>query len=426
MGIKKQAVNGRKDGNGRTPSVRHGGPLAESLKGRVWPRNPDGVVLGDYDNAPWVKEGRVFTRALRMHQQLSEPIPDGESAITSLVTGTNGRIYGATSGRRSHLFFYDPSPTGDGVVDLAVLPGVTAVRRALAAVGTRIYAGATETSDPAGGAIFFHDTAPDYQDEFRAYRDELRDQRSNLERLAVPVKGEGIAALVAGPDGEYLYGLSTVTGTFFRVSVETGKVRHYGRVSKDAAFSRVLVADRAGNIYGTHSLGTLFRYSAAADKVEDLEIRIPTVAGREFYNQLDSAVYEPVSGLIYGAGTADGVLFTLDPATLEVRALGKVIAEPRVRAMTAALDGTVYGIAGCEDGMGHLFQYSRARGELRDLGILMAASEVWRRGFEFDAACTGLDGTLYFGESERDSHLFLYFPPQPAAKPANCYDDIAF
>lgn len=435
MGMKKSrkkteavAVDSAPAGNGNGGGPRAGGPLAESLKGRSWPRNPEQQVTGEYDQAPWVKTGRVFTRALRMHQQLSEPIPDGESAITSLCVGKNGMIYGATSGRRSHLFYYDPSPTGDGVVDIAVVPGVTDVRRGLVSIGAKIYLAATATTDPEGGAIFVHDTAPDYQDEFRAYRDEMQAERSNLKRLVVPVEGEGIAALCADPERAILYGLSSVTGTFFEYDLGRGEVELFGRVSRDGAFSRMLVADGAGCIYGTSSLGTLFRYSPAIRHVEDLEIRIPTVAGREFYNALDSAVFEPVSGLIYGAGTADGVIFILDPRTLETRALGKVIAEPRVRAMTAALDGTVYGIAGCEEGMGHLFRYDPKKGELRDFGILMAASEVWRRGFEFDAACTGLDGTLYFGESERDSHLFLYFPPQTAASARRVqdYEDLPF
>ena len=31
-------------------------------------------------------------------------------------------------------------------------------------------------------------------------------------------------------------------------------------------------------------------------------------------------------------------------------------------------------------------------------------------GGQFDCMTTGLDGTIYLGESERKSHLFLYIP----------------
>jgi len=139
-------------------------------------------------------------------------------------------------------------------------------------------------------------------------------------------------------------------------------------------------------------------------------VKIPTIAGREFYNRLDSAVLNEYDGCIYGAGTADGVLFRFDPSTFEFRALGKATAEARVRAITCAPDGRVFGISGEVGGMGHLFCYDPHKHELRDLGLMIAASEIWRRGFEFDAACTGQNGELYFGENEREGHLFLYFP----------------
>jgi hypothetical protein len=302
------------------------------------------------------------------------------------------------------LFFYDPSPTGDGVYDIGVLDNVTEVRRCLVAVNDKIYAGASATTDAAGGAICVHDIAPDSMDEFRAFK-------GGIKRLVVPVKGEAIAALCAVRGDQLLFGVSSQTGTFFEYDIASGKVERFGPVSKDAAFSRVLVADATGFIYGTHSLGTLFRYSPFTRTVEDLGIRIPTVAGRELYNQLDSAVCDESTGIIYGAGTADGVLFSFDTNTMQMRSIGKVIAEPRVRALTLGNDGNLYGVAGCEDGMGHLFRYDTGNYELLDLGIMVAVSEVWRRGFEFDAACTGHDGTMYFGESERESHLFLYFPP---------------
>jgi hypothetical protein len=192
--------------------------------------------------------------------------------------------------------------------------------------------------------------------------------------------------------------------------MEQKSVELLGRVSKDNRFSRCLVIDGEGNVYGTHSLGTLFRYTPANNKVEDLDVRIPSLMGREYYNALDSAVYEPKTGMIYGAGTADGLIFSFEPQTLRFRSLGKASPEPRVRAMAAGLDGRIFGIAGDADGMGRLFCYDPTRHELAELGIMLAASEVWRRGFEFDAACTGKNGEIYFGENERDGHIFMYFP----------------
>ena len=384
--------------------------FAQQLRKRTWPEASK-KFAGDYCQSVYVQEGRVFSRALRQHQQVSEPIAPGESAITSLCCASNGKIYGATSGAQSHLFYYDPGPRGDGVCDLGVLEGVTAVRRSLVAVaGVGVIAGASEVKDSEeGGALFLHNTRRDWMEEYGT-------AKGPVERLLVPIKNECIAALTADVPRNAIYGLSCPSGIFFRYDYEAKTVQEYGPVAKDKVFSHTLVPDMAGNVFGATALGTLFRYSPEQDKVVSLQLRIPSVAGREFYNLLDSAILDKESGLIYGAGAADGILFVFDPATLEIRSLGKVTAEPRVRAMSAGHDGRIYGISGCEDGMGHLFRYDPCLHELKDLGLLMAASEVFRHGYEFDAACTGTNGEIYFGESEWESHLFLYFPPYKRPK----------
>lgn len=392
--------------------------LSEQLRKRTWPQGRE-VKTGHYVQASYVWEGRVFNRALRMHQHVSEPIPPGESAITSLCRGINGKIYGATSGHKSHLFYYDPGPRGDGVCDLGVLEGVKAVRRSVVAVQPNvIIAGASEVTDPKqGGALYRHETVHDHMDEYGT-------SRGKVEKILVPVQGECVAVLAVDDMRQMVYGLSTPSGIFFRYDVKSGAVKQYGPVATDNVFSHTLVLDSKGNVYGASSLGELFRYSPDLDTVTSPGKRIPSLAGREFYNRLDAAVLEPRTGLIYGAGSADGVLFVMDPETLDIRSLGKPTAEPRVRAMVASLDGRIYGIGGCEDGMGRLFRYDPFRHELKELGILMAVSEVFRHGYEFDAACTGASGEIYFGESEWEGHLFLYFPPvleavrEPLPKPS--------
>ncbi len=56
-------------------------------------------------------------------------IPDGESAITSLTVAPNGKVYGATSGKRSHLFVLNPR---HGYVQpLGAIPDTTEVINAL-------------------------------------------------------------------------------------------------------------------------------------------------------------------------------------------------------------------------------------------------------------------------------------------------------
>ncbi|MCM8770211.1 MAG: hypothetical protein NC911_11225, partial [Candidatus Omnitrophica bacterium] len=91
----------------------------EELKQRNWPKKPN-LLVGNY--SAYVRVGRVFNRALRLRQSLSEPIPPGECGLTSLCLGTDGRIYGATSGRTRHLFVSHPAPDEDTVYDIGLLP----------------------------------------------------------------------------------------------------------------------------------------------------------------------------------------------------------------------------------------------------------------------------------------------------------------
>ena len=365
--------------------------MKEQLQRRKWPTRPERVK---YSSDLYVCEGRMFNRALQMEQDLSEPIPPGECAITSLASGPDGSVFGATSGARSHLFRYSWKPPQDGVHDLGVIEGARAVRQALGvgADGT-VLGGISEAADGnKEGGLF-------------------RASHREIELLPAPVPGECVAALVVDRDRGVAYGLSSETGMLFSVAIGSGNVSVKGKATEAGGFSHVLVLDAEGNVYGAGPSGRLFRFDPSRDAIEELPLSLPTVAGRGYYNRMDSAALDPSSGLIYGGGSADGVIFVLDPEQLTIRSLGKVLAEPGCRAIAVAPDGRVYGVAGESDGMGHLFCYDPDVQELRDLGIPYAASERTWHGYEFGAACTGANGEIYLGESDRVSHLFIYFPP---------------
>ena len=81
----------------------------------------------DYDNVV-VPQNRIDARDLGYPPL--DLIPNDESAITSLTVAPNGNLYGATSGKRSHLFVLNPR---HGYVQpLGFLPDTTGVSHALA------------------------------------------------------------------------------------------------------------------------------------------------------------------------------------------------------------------------------------------------------------------------------------------------------
>ena len=384
--------------------------IIDHLRQREWPSKPEleyGKLRG-YMLSAFVREGHVETRALQMHQDLAEPPPPGESAITSLCCTPDGLIYGATSGKQSHLFGYYSGPGQDSAGILFPIEQAREVRRSLVSLGDdRVLGGVTVMDETESSGYLF---------VYTPVREKLG--KPSLEKVATPVENEGVAALAVDTRRQSVYGISTVTGTFFVYDITKGEVSVKAPVDEDRSFSRCLVLDKAGNVYGAKSMGELFKYDPSADSLTPLGVRIPSVAGREMYNQLDSAALDENTGLIYGGGSADGVVFVFDPASVQVTALGKITAEPRVRCIAVGLDSRVYGIAGDSDGMGHLFCYDPDTRELADLGIPYSGSErVWH-GYEFDAACTGRFGEIYLGESDRISHLFLYLPPikRPASQ----------
>ena len=84
----------------------------------------------DYDNVV-VPQNRIDARDLGYAP--IDLIPDGESAITALTIAPNGNLYGATSGKRSHLFVL--SPRHGYVQPLGYLPDTLAVTNALVVSG---------------------------------------------------------------------------------------------------------------------------------------------------------------------------------------------------------------------------------------------------------------------------------------------------
>jgi len=348
-----------------------------------------------------------------MHQDLSAEIPAGESSITSLARASDSRVvFGATSGRHSHLFSYDPGPNADSVTDYGIIAGATAVRRSLVAHDDgRIFGGVSATGEDGGtGQLFAHPAGPGAEAPSPPPNMDGT-HPAPVEFIGAPVEGECIAALAINSRANQVYGLTSVTGTFFVYDIEAETINLKGQAASDGKFSSLLIVGPDACVYGAGSCGEIFRHDPQTDGLASLGVHIGSIKGRQFYNAWDSAALDPVTGLIYCGGSADGVLSVFDPEEQTVRSLGKPAVAPRIRAMAMGLDGRLYGIGGDEDGMGRLFRYDTETHELADLGILRSAEQRMWNGYEFDAAVTGLWGEIYFGESDRISHLFIYQPP---------------
>ncbi|MGQ9586387.1 MAG: hypothetical protein ACUVXG_13435 [Anaerolineae bacterium] len=376
--------------------------------------------------SPFVSEGTVIARELGYSGYLP-PIPPGESAITALVLGPEQRLYGATSGQRSHLFVCRVPPhnarhrTLAYPVDLGVLTfnGIqqTACRALVSGPDGCIYGG-TVNQDGSPGHLFRHDPAAEVVQalsEFTFYPPpfDLSPGRQ-VQDLGVPVPGEGVQALVSDRGRGLICGLST-GGSLFSFTPLTGEVAVRARV-EGPCLSRALLCDPWGNVYGSMGEGELFQYCPDVGQLRVLPERIPCGKGRGHLNALSACTWG-LDGVAYAGTTTDGFLFALEVgaggAEVAVRPLGKPTWSGYVRALAAGHEGCIYGVAGRDDLFAHFFRYDPMEGTLRDLGILQTAIVRPWIGQRFDAMATGPNGEIFLGEADRISHLFIYLPPVP-------------
>ncbi len=380
-------------------------------------------IRADYEKSAFVSEGHLEVRALGA-KEFTKPIPPDESGITALIHHANGHIYGATSGRNAHLFFYNPAPDADAVADIGIVASEAAIP-ALALLPDGCLLGAVNRTN-GGAALFIYRSCDvllqekdfaglgvreifDLPAEDQLFFSTIDPCHSagQIEVLTEPRLPEPMADVIAADGRIYLLGANS--GTLYRYQENERQLKEIGRLDVNGNFSPRLIADADGNIYGAGLYGQLFRCPPDANRLEKLNARAPSLKGRELYNQVTAWSYDWNSDIIYG-GTVDGIIFQFIPGAGRIVCLGKPTDLTRVNGIAAA-GGKIYALVGERGDCAHLTCYCDATRELRDLGCLLARSERPWNGYEFSCMTTGNNGTVFMGENDRISHLFLYFPP---------------
>jgi hypothetical protein len=381
------------------------------------------------------------------YPQVNE-IPVNSTAITALCAARDGRVYGGTSGESAYLFVFEP--TTNKVRHLGKIRGAEGIHHALVedAQG-RIYLGAgrsvlDEVPLSAGkpgeaklDELLWRDIQAHFQDyagghllRFDPKRGsaqvKLPDMDAELVDLGMPAAKNSIYALTTNVAGTEIYGLTYPDGRFFVYNIASGKFTDVGPVDEERVFHgperhwrslpRALVCDNAGRVFTSGTRGELIYYCPKTRKLQTTGLRVP---GDYVYVQFftDHAVVEcfarSPAGKIYG-GTCDGYSCAFDPAAMKLVNLGKPRAARRLRCLTVGNDGRVYCMAGERSAARpcQAYCYDPRSGGFTDLGLLIVdrSPHYYWRGYQFDAMATGQDGTIYFGESERRSHLFLFMP----------------
>lgn len=376
-------------------------------------------------------------------------IPENSSAVTSLVTAHNGKIYGGTTGEESWLFVFDPEI--NKVRHLGKVPGQESIHHSLVedkdgfiylGTGRNMFEeiilskggmGADSAVDKSlwediknhfisypGGHVYRYNPGKNDQ------KVKLPDMQSELEDLGIPLAHNSIYALTINPKVDEIYGVTYPDGHFFVYFISSKKFTDLGPVDDKIVFHgperywrslcRSLVCDNSGRVYFSSTNGILKFYDPGTRTIESTGLKIPgDYYYLQFYEDYTVVDYfaKASSGLIYG-GTSDGYLFIFDPIGMKLTNLGKMRASRRLRCMSVGLDGKVYIMAGERSSSRpcQFYSYNPSYGGYEDLGLLIVdrSPYYYWRGQQFDAMTTGKDGTIFIGESERRSHLFMFLP----------------
>jgi hypothetical protein len=323
-------------------------------------------------------------------------------------------IYLGTGGRAAHGMVAATHADTGVVQDLGVIPAADRVD----AVGVGAKWVYFVASGPQGSALWSHrrlEPATFLIQEWGLTRGEFT-------KVCDLWADRRVAGAVFTPEG-WLYGLTEGDGQFFKLdlSAENPKVELVGSVQPPPPkpldpppppfFSSRLVLDRGGRVWGTNGSANLWHFDRPSGKLVTSGPRIPAAAGREAHTIVSAWAIDSVSGLIYGGTSPDGFFFKFDPERRQVTPLGKPTRLDEIHCLTVGHDGRVYGMAGGAEDIGHLFVYDPANGALADLGVPVSTLSVRQYGYHFRSALTAAGGEIYFGQHERASHLWLYFPP---------------
>jgi hypothetical protein len=397
---------------------------------------------------------------------LDRAIPANERGILCLALGSNGRLYGGTTGRAAHLFVYDQAK--DSVRSVARLDGGVGFAHALIAMPDGSWIGGTQ-ADPTGIAVTTDPKAIGH-----LYRFVVADNGpAKVNDLGAPVPGQGIYTLAYLPTSKAIVGNTWPDGHFFSYDPVAGRFKDYGAIAGYHTYempehaqdlnrgtkegihyprqvSRAIAVGPDGNAYTGGADGFLFRYNAATRKLEKLKQRLPAGAGREPWASLDACTTLGNTGRYSLGGTSDGYLVKIDweakdrgaMVPPQLLSLGKPLAQSTIQVLAPArinlfdspsLDHRLdLGIGGNLDGMPRWFVVENQKDvfqpevqvvAVRPGGIPHVDGQPSMVGYGaavFDAGT----GIIYAGERDRIARL-VRFRLSPKAKPAEAAKPVA-
>jgi hypothetical protein len=351
---------------------------------------------------PQVRQGTLYGFALA--EALVPPaIGPGESAILTLAALGSGLAYGITGGDRGHAFYFHPAY---GVTHLGLVgAGPVSAAAVVDAGGEEVVGGWREA---AGGGLFRHACAIEAGQGLEQFRGAV----TPLLPLAPLPAGEGVVALVSERATRTVFGVTLPDGLLFRLDADQAEIRVLARIEGAAP---VLVRLPDGRLLGAFAEGQLWQFEPESGALTALTAQAPCQMGKRYVAGVQSLLLSR-SGLVYGGTSTDGYLFSYDPAAAATDLgglvnLGKPVRQSNIRALAEGHDGRLFGIAEEQGGLAHFFVFDPLRRSFDDLGLVGAAFPEHWLAHSVGCLSVGPFGEIFLGESDRISHVFIYYPP---------------
>lgn len=376
-------------------------------------------------------------------------IPADNTPIASLLAHSNGKVYGATSGKQSYLFVY--CYLTNKVYPLGQIPGAGGVHNSIVeGANGLIYIGTgmnelmllnltkdmphgrrmieiqlwddikNKYKDFKGGKLYVYDPA---SGDNQVY---LPEHMAQLKDLGIAVPGNSIYALTINSAKDKIYGITYPDAIFFEYDIRNNKFKNHGPWLNMTVYSgperswrsvpRSLLCMPDGKVISSGDNGLIYSFDPSTGKKEETTMRIP---GEYWITQNYNGFPVVEQLLLYTdhaimGSTSDGFIFKADINTEKLIVLGKPMVERRVRAMTLGNDQKLYMICGEKDNICRMFSYDLSENNegFSDFGVLGVDRSPYyaKIGYQFDAMCTAADGTIFIGESDRRAKLFFYIP----------------
>jgi len=373
-------------------------------------------------------------------------IPADNSPVAALLAHSNGKVYGATSGKQSHLFVNDYMT--NKVYPLGEIPGAKGVHHALVEDGEGlVYIGTglnelelpvlsrdipygrrtieeqlwtdikNRYKDYEGGHIYLYDPKTGDDDVY------LAGAKAQVTDLGIAVHGNSIYAMAINHTKNKIYGISYPDAIFFEYDLKLKSFKCHGEWMAVKSYPgperswrgvpRSLVCMYDGKVYSSGDNGLMYFFDPETGKIQSTDMRIPG----EYWETQNYNGFPVVEQLVpegdstVWGSTSDGFIFSVSVTDEKLVVLGKPRVERRVRAMTLGKDRRLYMICGEKDNVCRMFSYSGWEGFL-DYGVLGVDRSPYyaKIGYQFDAMCTAGDGTIFIGEGDRRAKLFFYIP----------------